>query len=37
VELGYGAIPQFYKDELKMHDLILHVSDDLYRGEITKM
>jgi len=34
--VGYEAIPQFYKDDLEMHDLILHMADDLYRGEITK-
>ena len=35
--VGYEAIPQFYKDDLEMHDLILYMADDLYRGEITKM
>ena len=35
--IGYETIPQFYKDDLEMHDLILHMADDLYRGEITKM
>ena len=35
--VGYEAIPQFYKDDLEMYDLILHMADDLYRGEITKM
>lgn len=35
--VGYEAIPQFYKDDLEMHDLILHMADDLYAGEITKM
>ena len=35
--LGYEAIPQFYKDDLELHDLILHMADDLYHGEITKM
>lgn len=34
--IGYDAIPQFFKDDLEMHDLILHMADDLYRGEITK-
>ena len=33
--VGYEVIPQFYKDDLEMHDLILHMADDLYRGEIT--
>lgn len=35
--VGYEAIPQFYKDDLEMHDLILHMADDLYQGEVTKM
>lgn len=35
--IGYEAIPQFYKDDLEMHDLILHMADDLYRGVVTKM
>lgn len=35
--IGYEAIPQFYKDDLEMHDLILHMADDLYVGEVTKM
>ena len=33
---GYEAIPQFYKDDLELHDLILLMADDLYRGEVTK-
>ena len=35
--IGYEAIPQFYKDDLEMHDLILHMANDLYRGDVTKM
>ena len=35
--VGYEAIPQFYKDNLEMHDLILHIADDLWRGDVTKM
>ena len=35
--IGYAAIPQFYKDDMEMHDLILHMADDLYYGETTKM
>ena len=35
--IGYEAIPQFYKDDLEMHELILHMADDLFRGKITKM
>ena len=35
--VGYDAIPQFYKEDLEMHDLILHMADDLFRGEVTKI
>ena len=35
--LGYNAIPQCFKDDLEMHGLILHMADDLYKGEVTKM
>ena len=35
--IGCETIPQYYKDDLEMHDLILHMADDLYRGEVTKM
>ena len=35
--IGYEAIPQYYKEDLEMHELILHMADDLYRGEVTKM
>lgn len=35
--VGYEAIPQYFKDDLEMHDLILHMADDLYRGEVTLM
>ena len=34
--IGYESIPQFYKDDLEMHELILHMADDLYRGEVKK-
>ncbi len=34
--IGYEAIPQFFKDDLELHDVILHMADDLCRGEITK-
>lgn len=34
--VGYDAIPQYYKDNLELHDVILHVADDLWRGETTK-
>ena len=35
--VGYEAIPQFYKDDLELHDVIIHMADDLYRGEVTEM
>ena len=35
--IGYDAIPQFFKDDLELHDVILHMADDLYCGEVTKM
>ena len=35
--IGYEAIPNFYLNDLELHDVILHMADDLYRGEITKM
>ena len=34
--IGYEAIPQFFLDDLELHDVILHMADDLYRGEVTK-
>ena len=34
--LGYEAIPQFFKDDVELHDVVLHMADDLYRGEITE-
>lgn len=34
--VGYDAIPQHFKDNLELHDVILHVADDLFRGETTK-
>ena len=35
--VGYEAIPQFFKDDLELHDVILHMADDLYKGEVTEM
>lgn len=35
--IGYDAIPQKFKDDLELHDVILHMADDIYRGEVTKM
>ena len=33
--VGYEAIPQFFKDDLELHNVILHVADDLWRGKTT--
>lgn len=33
--VGYEAIPQFFKDDLELHDVILHVADDLWEGNTT--
>lgn len=34
--VGYDAIPEFFKTDLELHDVILHVADDLWRGCTTK-
>ena len=34
--VGYDAIPQHFKDKLELHDVILHIADDLWRGKATK-
>ena len=34
--IGYDAIPQHFKNDVELHDVILHVADDLWRGETTK-
>ena len=33
--VGYSAIPDFYKEKLELHDVILHIADDLWRGANT--
>ena len=33
--LGYDAIPQHFKDDVELHDVILRVADDLWCGETT--
>ena len=35
--IGYEAIPKSFLDDLELHDIILHMADDLYRGEVTIM
>ena len=35
--VGYDAIPQHFKEDLEQTDVILHMADDLYAGEVTKM
>ena len=34
--VGYVAIPEFFKTDLELHDVILHVADDLWGGRTTK-
>lgn len=34
--VGYDAISEFFKTDLELHDVILHVADDLWRGRTTK-
>ena len=34
--VGYDAIPQHFKENLELHDVILHMADDLWKGEITE-
>ena len=34
--VGYDAIPDHFKNDLELHDVILHVADDLWRGYITR-
>ena len=33
--VGYDAIPEHFKADLEMHDVILHVADDLWGGRTT--
>ena len=33
--VGYDELPGFFKEDLEMHELILHMADDLYRGKLT--
>jgi ADP-ribosylglycohydrolase len=34
--IGYEAIPEHFKTDLQLHDVILHVADDLWRGYTTR-
>lgn len=34
--IGYEAIPEHFKADLQLHDVILHVADDLWRGYTTQ-
>lgn len=34
--VGYDAIPEHFKADLELHDVILHVADDLWRGYTTR-
>lgn len=34
--IGYEAIPEYLKADLQLHDVILHVADDLWRGYTTR-
>ncbi len=34
--IGYEALPRFYKENLELHDVILHIADNLYKGEESK-
>lgn len=34
--VGYEAIPEHFTEDLEMHDVILHVADDLWRGYTTR-
>ena len=35
--IGYDAIPEYFKTDLELHDVILHMADDLWRGKVTSM
>lgn len=34
--VGYDNIPKHFTDNLELHDVILHIADDLWRGYTTK-
>lgn len=35
--VGYEALPEHSKTDLELHDVILHVADDLWQGKISRM
>lgn len=34
--IGYDALPEHFKSNLELHDVILHVADDLWERKITQ-
>ncbi|MBO5815487.1 MAG: dual specificity protein phosphatase family protein [Bacteroidales bacterium] len=34
--VGEEALPEFYKKDLELHEVIIHVADDLYEGKVSK-
>ena len=34
--IGYEALPEFYKKDLELHGVIIHVADDLHEGKVSK-
>lgn len=34
--VAYEALPEYFKEDLELHDVILHVADVLWRGKTTK-
>ena len=34
--IGYEALPEYYKKDLELHDVIIHVADDLHEGKVSK-
>lgn len=33
--IGYETLPDFYKESLELHDVIIHIADDIYNGKET--
>lgn len=36
VEIGYNAIPLHFKENLELVPVILHIAEDIYKGDVTK-